>query len=50
MKTVPIAFLTAAVTKGEVNAGGGLVGRVPFLAKPVVLSEVLAGLKHHLGG
>jgi CheY-like chemotaxis protein len=49
LKAVPIVFLTAAVTKGEVKAGGGQVGGHPFLAKPVVLSEVLACLKHHLG-
>ena len=50
LKAVPIVFLTAAVTKGEVEAGGGLVGGVPFLAKPVLLPEVLACVKHHLGG
>ena len=50
LKTVPTVFLTAAVTKEEVAAGGGMVGGSPFLAKPVVLSEVLACLKQHLGG
>jgi CheY-like chemotaxis protein len=50
LKTVPTVFLTAAVTKEEVKAGGGLVGGAPFLAKPVVLTEVLACLKQHLGG
>jgi len=50
LKTVPTVFLTAAVTKAEVQAGGGMVGGAPFLAKPVVLSEVLACLKQHLGG
>jgi CheY-like chemotaxis protein len=50
LKAVPIVFLTAAVTKGEVEAGRGQVGGYPFLAKPVVLTEVLACLKHHLGG
>ena len=49
LKGVPIVFLTAAVTKGEVEAHGGQLGGFPFLAKPVVLSEVLACLKHHLG-
>ncbi len=48
-KTVPIVFLTAAVTKEEVQAGGGRIGRFPFLAKPVVLAEVAACLEHHLG-
>ena len=49
LKGVPIIFLTAAVTKSEVEARGGQLGGFPFLAKPVVLSEVLACLKHHLG-
>ena len=49
LKGVPIIFLTAAVTKKEVEAGGGQLGGFPFLAKPVVLLEVLACLKHHLG-
>ena len=50
LKAVPIVFLTVVVTKEEVDARGGLIGGRPFLAKPVVLSEVLACLKHHLGG
>lgn len=50
LKTVPTVFLTAAVTREEVHAGGGQVGGATFLAKPVVLSEVLVCLKQHLGG
>jgi len=50
LKAVPIVFLTAAVTKKEVKAGGGRVGGESFLAKPVVLTEVVACIKHHLGG
>jgi len=49
LKGVPIVFLTAAVTKGEVEARAGQFGGFPFLAKPIVLTEVLACLKHHLG-
>jgi CheY-like chemotaxis protein len=49
LKAVPIVFLTAAVTKGEVEASGGRRGGFPFLAKPVVLSEVVDCLKKHLG-
>src|SRR5215831_13130796 len=49
LKNVPIVFLTAAATKAEVYARGGKVGGLPFLAKPVELSEVLACLKQHLG-
>ncbi len=49
LKGVPIVFLTAAVTREEVRARRGLVGGLPFLAKPVDLHEVLACLKRHLG-
>jgi len=48
LKAVPIVFLTAAVTKGEVEASGGRRGGFPFMAKPVVLSELLACLKQQL--
>jgi CheY-like chemotaxis protein len=50
LKAVPIVFLTAAITKEEVKAGGGQIGGQSFLAKPVVLSELIACIKHHLGG
>jgi CheY-like chemotaxis protein len=50
LKTVPIVFLTAAITKGEVKQSGGQVGGQSFLAKPVVLPEMLACIRHHLGG
>jgi CheY-like chemotaxis protein len=50
LKSVPIVFLTAAATKGEVYARGGKVGGLPFLAKPVEIAEVVACLKRHLGG
>ncbi len=42
-------FLTATVTKAEVNAVGGLIGGDRFVAKPVVLTDVLACLKECLG-
>jgi two-component system, OmpR family, response regulator len=48
LEAVPIVFLTAAVTKREVEAGGGMVGGAPFLAKPIVLTEMVACLKHYL--
>lgn len=50
LKSVPIVFLTAAATKGEVYARGGKVGGLPFLAKPVEIAEVIACLKKELGG
>jgi two-component system, OmpR family, response regulator len=48
LKGVPIIFLTAAVTREEVRKRRGLVGGLPFLAKPVNLQEVLACLQQHL--
>jgi two-component system OmpR family response regulator len=50
LKGVPIVFLTAAVTKGEIASSGGLRGGFPFMAKPLVLSELVACLKQQLGG
>jgi len=47
-KSVPIVFLTARVTKEQVDLCGGRIGRFPFLAKPIVLTEVAACLKQHL--
>lgn len=49
LKSVPIVFLTAAATKAEVYARGGKVGGLPFLAKPVELSEVVSCLKQQFG-
>ncbi len=46
---VPIVFLTAAVTRDEVEAGGGRIGGIPFLSKPVVLTELAACLRQHVG-
>lgn len=50
LSLVPIVFLTAAVTREEVEASGGQIGAFPFLAKPVVLPDLLAELERHLGG
>jgi DNA-binding response OmpR family regulator len=49
LKAVPLVFLTAAVRREEVSAGGGRIGGMPFLAKPVELSEVLGCLRSFLG-
>jgi CheY-like chemotaxis protein len=49
LKSVPIVFLTAAATKGEVYARGGKVGGLPFLAKPVEIAEVITCIKQNLG-
>lgn len=45
---VPIVFLSAAATKAEVSAHHGVVGGLPFLAKPVDMPEVLASLRRYI--
>jgi CheY-like chemotaxis protein len=49
-KTIPIVFLTAKLTKKEVDLFGGRIGKFPFLAKPIVLTEVAACLEQQLNG
>ena len=46
---VPIIFLTAVTTKQEVSSRGGLIGGMPFLAKPVDIPEVVSCLEAYLG-
>jgi two-component system, OmpR family, response regulator len=41
LRATPIVFLTAAVKRSEINAHQGLIGGLPFLAKPVELQELL---------
>jgi DNA-binding response OmpR family regulator len=48
LKAVPILFLTARITKEEVDAVGGRVGGFPFLAKPVAVSELIACVHRHV--
>ena len=50
LKAVPIVFLTAIITKEEAEIGGWRAGREPILAKPIVLAELSACIKHQLGG
>lgn len=39
-RDTPIIFMTAAITKDEVDAGT-VVGKYPFIAKPVSVEEVI---------
>jgi len=48
LKSVPIVFLTAAITKEEVTEREGRTGGWPILAKPFVIPEVLACVERHL--
>jgi len=49
LKNTPIVYLTALATPGEVSSHGGLIGGLPFLAKPVDLPEVMGCIERHLG-
>jgi CheY-like chemotaxis protein len=47
-RNVPIVFLTALATPVEVHERGGVIGGLPFLAKPVDIPEVIACLNKQL--
>jgi CheY-like chemotaxis protein len=47
-QNVPIVFLTAAVKREEVEAHHGMIGGLPFLAKPVDLAELTQCLQQQL--
>lgn len=46
---VPIIFLTAIVSKKEVEPTGSQIGSHTFLAKPVVFNDLLACIDGQLG-
>src|SRR5687767_14997693 len=48
LKAVPILFVTARITKEEVDAVGGRIGDFPFLAKPVAVEELIACVQRHV--
>jgi CheY-like chemotaxis protein len=40
-RKTPIVFLTGIVTKEEVQAQGGVIAGYPYLAKPIMVEELL---------
>ena len=44
---IPIVFLTALVTKAEARSGLRIQGH-PFLAKPISIPELVAGIERYL--
>ena len=40
-KDIPVTFMTAAVKKEEVEAGGGIIAGHPFIAKPATVKEIV---------
>jgi CheY-like chemotaxis protein len=47
---VPIVFITAAVQESRVKEHGGVIGGVPFVAKPATLESILAVIEKHWPG
>ncbi len=48
LKDIPIVFLTATVTKEEVDAHGGKIGGHHFVAKPSRLSDLIYSIEKNL--
>ena len=44
----PIVFLTAAVDKEEVRAKKGLIGGLPFIAKPLHVKSIIQAIEANL--
>lgn len=47
---VPLIFLTAAVSREEVEDRGGMIGGHAFIAKPVEVGHVIACIEKHVRG
>ena len=47
VKSTPIVFLTAAVTKEEAALQDNKIGGYPFIAKPVSVEELVGCIKKH---
>jgi CheY-like chemotaxis protein len=47
LRRIPVVFLTALVTKAEVRSGLEIQGH-PFLAKPISIPDLVAGIERYL--
>ena len=45
---IPFVFLTAVVSREEVEAQGGVIGGHPFIAKPVTVEKIVECIEQHL--
>lgn len=48
LENIPIVYLTATVTKDEVQAQGGKIGGHPFVAKPSKLVDLLYSIEKNI--
>jgi DNA-binding response OmpR family regulator len=49
LKTVPLVFLTAIVSREETTPTGSTIGGCEYLAKPVKLEDLVICIEKHLG-
>jgi len=48
-KTIPIVYLTAVMTKEEVEARGGIVSGLQVIAKPVTTEQLIDFIERNIG-
>jgi CheY-like chemotaxis protein len=48
LNDIPVVFLTAVVKQEEVKARQGMIGGLPYIAKPLNMKGVLAAIEKHL--
>jgi len=49
LKRIPVVYVTAVVSKGEVRDHRGKIGGRSFVAKPVSVEEIMACIEHSVG-
>lgn len=48
-RNIPVVFLTAIVTKTEVESKDNVIGGLPFLAKPVSIATIINSIEKYTG-
>lgn len=47
LKSIPIVFLTALISKEEADSQGTVIGQNPFIAKPATTEEIIDCIEKH---
>ncbi len=48
--SIPVIFITAVVSKAEIQHSGGKLGNRTFVAKPIDVDQLVVRIKEALGG
>jgi len=48
LNTIPIVFLTAIVTEGEITSGKSSIGNHPVIAKPITMKNLIKQIEKNL--